>query len=213
MMKKLMTLLMIFTLSSQLLGCNNAKETEDSSINTTVSTETEAEAETETNTDSSVEVDKGLLDVTVTLPASMVENEDGSTFDPIAYNEEKGFKQTIVNEDGSVSITMSKNKHKEVLAQLAQEIETNCNELIDGTDTPYIKEIKATDSYKKFTVSVDKSGYESAFIDMTPFTLAIYAALYQQFEGSTLYSEIVIQDVETNEVISTIIYPDDFNVE
>lgn len=204
-MKKLITLFMIFTLSTQLIGCNNSKKTEDSSVNPT--------SETETNTDSSVEVDKGLLDVTITLPASMFENEEDSTFDPIAYNKEHGFKETIVNEDGSVSVTMSKNKHKEVLSEMTQTIESSFQELIDGEDTPYIKGIEATEGYKKFTVSVDKDGYENAIFDLTPFTLATYAALYQQFEGTTLYSEIVIQDSLTNEVISTIVYPDDFNAE
>lgn len=156
---------------------------------------------------SGIEVDKGLLNVTITLPASLFEDEE-TTFDPVEYNNENGFKETVVNEDGSVTVTMSKSKHKEILSDISNEIQNTCSEVIGGEDTPHIKDIIANKDYSEFTIMVDKEGYESAF-DFTPLALGFASAMYQQFEGVEPYCEIIIKDVDTDEILENIAFPDD----
>lgn len=155
-----------------------------------------------------IEVDEGLLNVTITIPASMF--EDMTDFDPDAHSKEHGFKETVVNEDGSVSITMSRSKHNELMKELKSDIDESLEELIEAENTPYIKKIITSDGYRIFTVDVDKAAYEATW-DFTPLQIGIYAMMYQQFDGSELHCEIIIRDVDTGEILKTVIYPDVLN--
>jgi len=155
-----------------------------------------------------VQVDEGLLNVTITLPASYF--EDMTDFDPDTYANEQGFKEVVVNEDGSVSITMSKSKHDELMAEMKASIDQSFMNLIEAEDTPYIKAVTSSDGYTTVTVDVDKAGYESAF-DMTPLIIGISAMMYQQYDGSELHCEIIIRDVDSGETLKSVVYPDAMN--
>lgn len=167
--------------------------------------ESQAEQQTASN---AVQVDEGLLDVSITVPASYF--EDMTDYDPDTYADEQGFKKVVVNEDGSVSITMSKSKHNELMTGMKANLDQSFAELIDANDTPYIKNITSSDGYKTVTVDVDRDGYESAF-DMTPFMIGVSAMMYQQFDGSNLHCEVIMRDVDSGETIKSIIYPDAMN--
>lgn len=58
----------------------------------------------------SIEVDKGLLDVELTLPADFFEDQTPEEIEAAA--KEKGVKEVKVNEDGTVYYKMSKSAHK-----------------------------------------------------------------------------------------------------
>jgi len=221
--KKIIMISFILLVTFSLIGCKNTAETEPAiseehtatqeytKIETTSEEEdvkeqiTKVETTTAETSDESIDVDKGLLNVTITLPASFF--EDLSDFDPEAYTQEHGFKETVVNQDGSVSITMSKNKHNELMEEMKVETEETINNLIEGEDTPYIKEITSSKGFRTVTVDVDKEAYESSW-DMTPLLIGMSTMMYQYFEGSEVHCEIIIRDVETKEILKSIIYPD-----
>lgn len=159
----------------------------------------------EQESEGGIEVDTGLFDVTITLPASFF--EDVSDFDPETYNEEQGYKKTVLNEDGSVSITMSKAKHNELMAETKSTIDQSFEELIEAEDMPYIKAITSSDGYKEVTVDVEKEGYENAW-DLTPLLIGFSAMMYQQIDGTDLHCEVIIRDYETGEVLGNVVYPD-----
>ena len=160
---------------------------------------------TEQTSESGIDVDTGLFDVTITLPASFF--EDSPDFDPETYNEEQGYKKTVINEDGSVSITMSKTKHNELMAETKSSIDQSFMELIEAEDTPYIKAVTSSNGYKTVTVDVEKEAYESSF-DLTPLLIGFSAMLYQQIDGADLHCEVIIRDYDTGEVLSSVVYPD-----
>ena len=161
------------------------------------------------NTDGSVAVDEGLFNVTITLPASYF--EDLTDFDPEVYTKEQGFKKTIVNDDGSISITMSKSKHDELMAVMKETLDESFAQLIEAENTLYIKAITSDDEYKTVIVDVNKEGYESAF-DLTPLLIGISAMMYQQYNGtSELHCEVIIRDIETGDTLNSVIYPDALN--
>lgn len=54
-----------------------------------------------------IQVDESLLSVDITLPASIFEGQDLSAFDADAYAREEGFQKAVVNDDGSITVTMS----------------------------------------------------------------------------------------------------------
>ena len=124
-MKNICTFLLAVIILLSLTACGSSASTtspaaSDNADNTATVESGEASAEenqSEQQTSSgAVQVDEGLLNVTITLPASYF--EDMTDFDPDTYANEQGFKEVVVNEDGSVSITMSKSKHNELMAEM-----------------------------------------------------------------------------------------------
>ncbi len=196
-------------------GCGGGEiepqhETDMEKISTSVAATMYAELPkdpTSTPTPSGISVDKGLMNVDITLPASMFSDIDMSTFDTQAYVEENGFNNAVINEDGSITITMSKSKHKEVMEKYTADINSSFNEMISSEDTPYITSIVSDSNFKSVIIEVDRAGYESAF-DLTPFTIGLQSMLYQAFAGIDYHCEIIIMDNITKEIITSVIYPD-----
>lgn len=116
-----------------------------------------------------IEVDKKLLTVDVTLPEQLV--GDLSNFDEKEYlAENEGIKSARVNDDGSLTLTMTKSKHKEMLEEVRKSIDESFGEFIEGDNTSYIKTIDYTENYRDIMVGVDREAYENSF-DLTPFFL------------------------------------------
>ena len=99
-----------------------------------------------------IEVDKKLLTVDVTLPEQLV--GDLSNFDEKEYlAENEGIKSARVNDDGSLTLTMTKSKHKEMLEEvrktfgakklitLAVDVTMENEALFHGTVQDVIKEV------------------------------------------------------------------------
>ena len=72
------------------------------------------------STDESVEIGKGLLDVTITLPASLVEEDNIEA--TIKEAKEKGVKEAVLNDDGSLTYKMSKSVYRELKQELKDKL-------------------------------------------------------------------------------------------
>jgi len=212
--------LIIILLSLLLSGCSKIQvepqELVEVEITTTpkptvVISSTKKEPSQTPTTNEGVSVDSSLFNVEISFPASWFSDEDMSTFDTDAYVKKNDFKKAIINEDGSITVTMSKSRHKEVLEEYADTITTTFAEMIDSEDYPYITGITPNSDYSLVYVDVDRTGYESAFFDISPLMIATQALFYQTFAGLDYHSEIIIRDNVTNEEIKSIIYPDAFN--
>lgn len=194
-MKKSIILLVALILSLSLISCGTeAKET--SAIDQKTS-------------DSSVKVDENLVTVDITVPAEFYEDQDMSTFDPEQYAKDNEYKKVVVNEDGSVTLTMTKARHKALLKEMQATIDESYQELLDDTDIPYIESVDHDKSFTTVTVQVDRDGYDNAFLDMTPLMVGFQATLYQTFAGEELHSEVTMKYSDNGEIISTTVYPDD----
>ncbi|HQK54597.1 MAG: hypothetical protein GX867_10565 [Tissierellia bacterium] len=155
-----------------------------------------------------IEVDKKLLTVDVTLPEQLV--GDLSNFDEKEYlAENEGIKSARVNDDGSLTLTMTKSKHKEMLEEVRKSIDESFGEFIEGDNTSYIKTIDYTENYRDIMVGVDREAYENSF-DLTPFFLGISAGMYQSIAGIEYRTTITINDTLSGEVITSVTYPDAF---
>lgn len=157
-----------------------------------------------------IEADEKLLTVDITLPASMFEDQDMAAFDADAYTKEQGFLSTKVNEDGSVSVTMTKSKHNELLTEMATSLDSTFAEFVNAEDTAYIKEITHNDDFTAVTMKVDKAAYENA-LDFTPFVIGVSVAMYQAFVETEYHVDITIVDAASGDTIKTISYPDAMN--
>lgn len=135
---------------------------------------------------------------------------DLSNFDEKEYlAENEGIKSARVNDDGSLTLTMTKSKHKEMLEEVRKSIDESFGEFIEGDNTSYIKTIDYTENYRDIMVGVDREAYENSF-DLTPFFLGISAGMYQSIAGIEYRTTITINDTLSGEVITSVTYPDAF---
>ena len=175
-MKKLFKLLTITCLILSLFGCNSNKETNDNN---------------------SIQVDKELLDVTITIPASWYEetNEEITQAKLDEQYKDSGFKSVKLNDDGSVTMVMSKSVHKKLMEDMKKNIDETLNELIHDencTDT----ENKHNKEYTQIDVTL--SGTEPNFFDSFGcLSLYLSGAMYNIFNG-TETGDILINLYDSN---------------
>lgn len=159
--------------------------------------------------DGKVEVDKGLLNVELHLPASFFEGEDID--EVIAEAKEEGVAEVTKNNDGSLTYKMSKSKHKEMMADMKDGLVEYVDELTTSEDYPSIKEVTYHKSFNEFTVVVDKEVFESGFDGFAALGLGMSGLYYQLFSGANMEGSKVtihVEDEATGEVFNSIVYPD-----
>ncbi len=214
-MKKLWISLLVVSLVLIVSSCGKNTESDPalpSAAPSEAAEETDAAATEPAPTDTEnqgITTDENLLTVDITLPASLFEDQDMATFDPDAYAEEQGFKKAVLNEDGSVTVTMTKAKYRELLEEMTQSYEESFSEMIESESTPYVKAISHTDDFGTITVDVDRAAYEAGFLDMTPFVVGMTGMMYQVFLDGEPHVEVIMRDADTGETIKSTIYPDD----
>lgn len=202
MVKKLMVLglILLIFMSVGLVGCSS-QSTDEVIPEEPAIEESDGEEESE-----AMEVDKNLLTVDVTFPQSLVGDlTDFNEEEFLAENE--GFKSAKINEDGSISVNMTKNKHKETIEELEKEIHDTFEEIVNSDETTYIKAIEYTDKFKEIKMIVDKDIYENTF-DLTPLTITMTVGIYQIYSGDEYDHTIVIEDESTAEKFHRIDYPE-----
>ncbi|NLY38442.1 MAG: hypothetical protein GX044_03980 [Firmicutes bacterium] len=195
-MKRLAVILIILCLL--LPGCGGPDPGPDGG------NDTEPQASGET-----IDVEKGLFDVTVTLPASMVELEDAETITEEAR--EKGIKDVVINSDGSVTYKMSRSVHKQMMQELRESFNQTASDLKSGGDFTSIRDIKYNRNLTSITLVVEREAFENSLDGFAVFGLGFAAMYYQLFDGvkaENIKVTINIEDEATGELIQAIVYPD-----
>lgn len=133
-----------------------------------------------------VQVEKELFDVTITIPASWYESTGAeiSQEDLDEQYSEEGYKSATLNEDGSVTIVMSKSQHKKLMEEIEDGIVSSIKELVDDSENS-ISKIEHNDDFTKFTVtlSADEVGIVEGFAVLA---LNIYGGMYHVFNGTNV---------------------------
>lgn len=174
---------------------------------------TSSKGEDKTEKNEAVEVDKGLLNIEITLPASMFEGEDLDTV--ISNAEEKGAEVTK-NEDGSLTYKMSKSEHKKMMKEIETDIIKSLEEMKNDEEWVSIKDIIHNKTFSEFTLVVDKEAYENSMDGFAAIGLGMSGMIYQIYNGvSNEDSKVTIslKDQSTEEVFDQIIYPEDLSEE
>lgn len=163
----------------------------------------------DTGKDTGVQVDEGLLNVEITMPASFF--EEMTTDEIKAAADEQGYKKCVINEDGSVTYTMSKSKHKELLTEFKNSIDETIENMVNGEDAmKSFQKIEYNDDISQVDIYVDKEIY-TAFDAFSGISFYFMGAYYQIFSGSDPDSiDIVVNfiDAATNETLATMSYRD-----
>lgn len=191
-----------------LVACGNKEENEPAKQNESASNEVESEVESEDS--GAVEIEKNLLSVEVTVPASMIDSDDIDQV--IAEAKADGVGEVTKNSDGSLTYKMSKSKHKEMMNEMAAELKSSIEEMTNGEDFSSIKDITPNKTFSEFTMIVDQDVYENSFDGFATLGLGIGGMMYQLFDGvkSDDYKVTIhVKDETTGEEFATVVYPDD----
>lgn len=206
-MKKITVLLLS---SALILGaCSNEKEVTEETPEANDAAAGSENKEGEKNSEGGVNVDKGLFNVEVTLPAELFEGGDTETV--VANAKQQGIDEATLNEDGSVTYKMSKSKHEELMAELAKSVEEAKTDIVESGDFPSIKEVKTNKDYDKFTISVDREAFENSMDGFATMSIGMVGSYYQAFNGidaADMKVELELEDAATGEVFNTIVYPE-----
>lgn len=222
-MKKILSLLLAATLAFSLAACSSGNTSSSSAA------ASDSASSEESTSDSSLEVEKKLLTVEITLPASMFDSDsevaesgEETASDDVEIHEtpeeycnrivkEDGYLSAVPNTDGSVTLTMTKTKHSEMMAEMKQSIDDNIQKSIGDDGFQSIKEVTYNDDVTEFTVKVDREAFEGSWDGLSALTYAFCGAAYQYYSGVSDPRVVVNYiDADTGEVISTSTYPDDY---
>ena len=204
-MKKLISkgLIILILVSVFLSGCGK-EQVSETKVDDKVTEELGVEEES-----GGIDVEKNILTVDITLPQSMV--GDLSDFNEQEYlSNNDGINSAKVNDDGSMTLNISKKKHKELLDEMKLELDETFHDLIESEDTPYIKKIEYTTNYREVKIIVNKEAYENSF-DLTPLLVGMTTGMYQLYAGEEYHTKIIIEDIDTGIEIASVIYPDDLD--
>ncbi|WP_173918680.1 hypothetical protein [Halobacillus sp. Marseille-Q1614] len=203
-MKKVILMVFFMLTFSFLAACSAEGESKEKNEETSENIE-----EANKEKDESVAVDKGLMNVEVTLPASMLEGENIEDLKDKA--EEKGIKEVTQHEDGTVTYKMSKSTHKELMNELETSLKDTIKETKNSEDYISIKDITHNHDFSAFTMVVNQSDYENSMDGFAALTLGIAGMMYQLYDGADTdkYSvTITVEDEGTGETIDEVVYPD-----
>lgn len=216
----------MLTMTICLTACGNKAQTDGKNTTPEVSTEEKVEEaalsdesaaadDTDTNDNAEsidgdlselesigdVDVDKGLFDVTITVPKDFIGETTQEDIDKSI--EENGYKSGTLNSDGSVTYVMTKDQHKEMMKGIKESIDQSLSEMIGSETTPNITDVQANDDYTSFTVTTKNAELDLAE-SFSVMTFYMYGGMYAIFNGETVDNiHVDYINAESGEVISS----------
>lgn len=138
---------------------------------------------TELNAVGDVEVDKGLFNVTLTIPKDFIGDTTQEKLDDAV--KEKGYKSATLNSDGSVTYVITKEQHKEMIDAVKKSIDDSLAEMKGSEDYPNITNVAANSDYTSFTITTknEEPDLSESFAVMGLYMLG---GMYGIFSGKTV---------------------------
>lgn len=196
-MKRTIAIILISVMTLTISACGAKKDNSEpvttEQENSTEKTEEEAKEEESTPTENDineeemkelsaigdVEVENGVLTVTITIPAELVGEITQEELD-----QQKGllYVSAVLNEDGSVSFKLTKDQYKDMLASFTDDFDVSFQEIVDDDENYTISNITHNEDYTVFDVTVE--GNEVGFQDyFTTYTFNMYGEMYGILTG------------------------------
>ena len=148
-----------------------------------------------------IEVDKGLFNVTITVPKDMMGEITQEELD--ASVEEKGFKSATLNSDGSATYVMTKSQHETMMDEMRENINESMAEMVGSESTPNITSVVANDNFTSFTVTTKNTSPD--FVEsMSVLALYMYGGLYAVYNGDNVENiHVDFVNADSGEIISS----------
>lgn len=194
-MKKILLILLALSMFITFAGCssNDSSDVETSSpLESETVEDSLQEDEDELSAIGDVEVENGILTVSITLPASLVKDV---TQEDLDSDTSGTYQSAKLNDDGSVTMKLTKTQYKEMLASISQELDA-CIKEISESDDYNIDKVEHNDDFSKFdvTLSTDEVGLYDSIASLAFY---MYGGMYQIFKGSKS-ANVVVNYYDTN---------------
>lgn len=184
--------------------------TEVETAEETTSVETAAETTVASETDGrDLEVDRGILTTTITIPADFIDDLDSTIAEAEAND---AVVEYTVNDDGSITYVYESGAYKEMLSEMRNGFDTTASEMLSSGSYQTITDIVGDSDLKNVDITVSsQQDYENSMDGFVMLGLYMYTGYYQVFCGaSDNYSTTFhIIDAATGAEFSTVTYPDD----
>ncbi len=192
-MKRFLCLFLAFSIMLSLCSCGDRAEQQNPDAQSskaqeegTPPLESESSADESSGLDSlgNIEMDQGLFDVTLTIPADFV--DEGMTQEQLDQEAKgNGYKSATLNDDGSVSYVMTKAQHQKMMLEIKESIDSGLQEMVSTGDYPSITKIEANDDYTQYTVTLnaEEVGLSEGFAVMAFY---VFSGMYHVFNGTEL---------------------------
>lgn len=201
MKKRFLTLSLLMTLS--LTACGN-----QATVSTgTVTSESSIAETTETSGDlseldalGSIEVEKNLFDVTLTIPKDYVGETTQADLDKMS--KDMGYQSITLNADGSATYVMTKPQHEKLLEETRTSINNSLAELVGSEDYPNFTDIKTNDDFTEFTITTKSTelDFNESFSVLMYY---MYGGMYAIFSGEEVDNiSVTFINADTGKVIS-----------
>lgn len=151
--------LIAFGILYAIYGNSSVEPTEKSNTQKIATKEEPDENSKTEDNGSTLSAEKNLFSVEVTIPASLIKEESGST-ELTEEAKENGVKDVTRNADGSITMKMTKDAHKKMLDSLKASIDKSISEtLADKEKCPSFDSITYNDDVTVFDIKVDSASF------------------------------------------------------
>ncbi|MBQ0065061.1 MAG: hypothetical protein KBT48_04795 [Firmicutes bacterium] len=163
-MRRLLSTLLVMSMALSIVGCSNTP---------------------------SKEVVETKEDVTITLPAFLIADEEITQEDLDKAVQEKGYSAATLNEDGSITYSMSKEQQNELLDKYRKNTDETIKDLIGQEGTENVVDITYNNDLTEFVVTTknEELDFGEAFMSMVLF---MDGGFYNAFAGNNSDDIIVI---------------------
>ena len=151
-------------------------------------------------------------DVEVTFPANYFE---GLSEDDIKANaKEQSVDIKEIHDDGSVTYTMTEERHAKLVEEVEASLEDVMKQLVEKDDYKSIQKISANGDYTEYDVTVDREAFESSMDMIGTMNLYVGSSFLHAYKNNPNPSiTLNLIDAKNEEVYETIVLPDDMEEE
>ena len=193
-MKKLLLSVLAILLSLALISCSSKKSGNDK-----------------------VKIDEKTNTVTVIISSKFFDLMNSSSFSStqtpeqycLTMEKEGSVSKAVVNEDGSVTLTMSKENYDKLIATMKTSLDQTIAGYTNRTTFPSIKEITYTDDLSEIKLTVDYEAFSNSMGSFAVLGLGLQGYLYRIFTGQSETVKITYIDETTGKSVESYQFPDD----
>jgi hypothetical protein len=157
-----------------------------------------------------IEVDRGLLSVEITIPASLAGEAEIDGLVSEFSAEGIDVSDARRNPDGSITYKMSRGDHRRLLTSLRDSFVESFEEAAEDFDS--VQSITFNADLTRFRITVNRAAFENSFDGFVVFLPLFAAGIYAAFDGRDpegMRIDIDYVDAATGQVYDTFVAPDD----
>ena len=207
MFKKIISLIIVLSVAISLVACSKAPNT--TSVLSTYSTseptyESTQEPTLETTT---IETTEKIVYRELILPTYVITSDPFDGFDLDGYVKEQNFVSASVREDGNVVVVVTEQRYEEYKSKFTKDTDEAFASIINGEETPYIKDIKRNEDFSHFEVTIDQQIVDDT-LDWNLFGIILSVSTYQTIFQIEYKLQLDLIDFLTGEVYDSHTIPE-----